>query len=365
MTPPRPLSPQQLDPLGGVTAQAFAWVLTVGAIATSVGVSLIHRVEYHDALLLVAAYTFLALAVLMVLLASSPRRAPFTWRSALAVHLAGLAAVAFEAAAQWGTNVTVRSDWSPLALALLVMAMACFRAAAELFVMAAGSAVVVAAITAAGAAVADVALPPIIYAGLTGGPLLAAGVGAAAFSATAVRRLQRWRAETSELRLAEAERIRFRVRGELRDERLALVESEVGPFLRGVLDAGQVTADDSERARLLGDALRRALVEEADGVWLGDLVSQLHDMDGLAARMDDAQRAVVEAACASLADRRTEATVHRIDHRARVILTWSRGGRGRLGPELQAMMRMVFPGARLRLGVRRIELEFDAAPRLS
>ena len=135
---------------------------------------------------------------------------------------------------------------------------------------------------------------------------------------------------------------------------------EVGPFLRGVLDAGQLTAADAERARLLGDALRRALVEEADGVWLGDLVSELRDPEGLAAHMDDTQRAVVEAACASLAHRRTTATVSRDAGSARFILTWTRGGGGRLGPELQAMMRMVFPGARVHPGARRIELEFDA-----
>ncbi|HTN57092.1 MAG TPA: hypothetical protein VL043_02380 [Protaetiibacter sp.] len=359
MTAVASLSPQQLDPLGGVTAQAFGWVLTAGAIGTSVGVSVVHRAEYRDGLFLAAAYACLAVACLIVVLASSPRRAPFTWRSALAVHLVGLAAVGFEAAAQWGGNVTVRSDWSPLALALLVMAMACFRPAAELLGMAAGSAVVVAAITAAGSAAAGAPLPPVVYGFLTGGPLLAAGVGAAAFSATAVRRLLRWREQTSELRRTEVERIRSRVRSELHDERLALVESEVGPFLRGVLDAGELTSDDAERARTLGDALRRALVEEADGVWLGDVVSELHDADGLVTHMDDTQRAVVEAACASLAHRRTVAIVQRAAGRAHFSLHWSRGGRGRLGPELQALLRIVFPGARVHLGARRLEFEFD------
>ncbi|WP_284297965.1 hypothetical protein [Homoserinibacter gongjuensis] len=160
MTAVTSLSPQQLDPLGGVTAQAFGWALTAGAIGTSVGVSVVHRAEYRDGLFLAAGYVCLAVACLIVVLASSPRRAPFTWRSALAVHLVGLAAVGFEAAAQWGGNVTVRSDWSPLALALLVMAMACFRPAAELLGMAAGSAVVVAAITVAGSAAAGAPLPP-------------------------------------------------------------------------------------------------------------------------------------------------------------------------------------------------------------
>jgi hypothetical protein len=356
----RALSPQQLDPLGGVTAQAFAWIFTVAAIGTSAGVSFVHRDEYLDAALLVLAYACLALACAVVLVASSPRRAPFTWRSALVVDLAGLAAVVLEAAAQWGANVSVRSDWAPLALALLVMAMACFRPARELLVTASVSALVVVAVTVSGTIAADAPLPPAVYAGLTGGPLLAAGVGSAAFSATLVRRLLRWREQTSELRRAEAERIRSRVRAELHDERLALVESEVGPFLRDLLERGELTSDDADRARALSDALRRALVEEADGIWLGGVVTELRDPHGLAARMDDTQRAVVEAACASLADRHTAATLDDSGARARFTLHWSRGGRGRLGPELQAMLRIVFPGARVQLATRRVELEFDA-----
>ncbi len=355
------LSPQQLDPLGGVTAQAFAWIFTLAAVGTTVGLSIVHRDEYRDAAaLLVAAYLCLAIACATVLVGSIPWRAPFSGRSSTVVHLAGLGAVVLEAAAQWGRNESVRSDWAPLALALLVMAMASFRPAVELVSMAAVSAVVVVGVTVAGVAAAGVTLPPAVYAGLTGGPLLAAGVGSAAFSAALVRRLLRWREETREVRGAEAERIRLRVRTELHDERLALVEREVGPFLRGLLERGEAGPDDAERARELGDALRRALVDEADEVWLGGLVDELHDPDALAGLMDDTQRAVVEAACASLGDRRTTATLARTGGRIRLTLQWSGVGHGRIGPDLQAVARIVFPGARLRLAARRVELDFDA-----
>ncbi len=154
-----------------------------------------------------------------------------------------------------------------------------------------------------------------------------------------VRRLTHWRDRTRVLRRAEAERIRSAVRDQLHDERLALVEAEVGPFLRELLERGDVTAADVRRARELGDALRRALVEEADGVWLDDVV--------------------VEAACASLADRRTVATLTRAGSRARLTLRWGDEGRGRLGPEVQALLRIVFPDARVQPAARRLELEFD------
>jgi len=356
---PARTSPQQLDPLAGVTAQAFAWVFTFAAFATSAGLTIVHRVEYHDLGLLLGAFAALAAAGIIVILASSPRRAPFTWRAAVAVHVFCLTAVGLEAAAQWASNAAVRSDWAPLALALLIMATGCFRPALEILGLTAVSASVVAGVTIAGAIVSDATnLPPVIYAGLTAGPILAAGVGAAVFSTTLVRRLQRWRAETGGERLAAVERMRERVRDDLRDERLTMIESEIGPFLRDLLARGETDARTAETARHLADQLRRALVEEADGVWLDGVVGELHDPEGLATRMDETQRAAVEAACTALADRAARATLEAAGRRIRFTLVWDRTGRGRLGPELQAMLRHVFPGASIRPGKRRVELEF-------
>jgi hypothetical protein len=344
----RSLAPQQLDPLGGVTAQVFAWTFTGVAVLTTAGMSIAHRSEYVYPAMLVPAFAGIALACAVLVYASSPRRAPFSRTSAIVVHLAGLLAVVAEALTQWGANISSRSDWAPVVLALFVLAMASFRPAGELVSGSIVSAAVVLVVTYAGVTAAGAPLPPLVYAGLTAGPLLAAGTGAAAFSAVAVRRLSRWRDRTSVLRRAEAERIRSTVREELHSERLELVESEVGPFLRGLLERGDVTADDSRRARELGD-----------GVWLDDLVAELRDPHGLAVRMDDTERAAVEAACASLADRRTVATLERTGSSARLTLRWGHG-RDRLGPEVQAMLRIVFPDARVQPALRLVELEFDA-----
>lgn len=359
MSLPSRISPQQLDPLAGVTAQAFAWVFAVAAFATAAGLTLIHRVEYHELPLLLGAFAVLAVAGTIVILASSPRRAPFTWRAAGAIHLLCLTALVLEAAAQWGTNTAVRSDWGPLTLALLVMATGCFRPAVEILGMAAVSVTVVATVTILGAEASDSMFPPVIYAGLTAGPVLAAAVGAAAFSATLVRRLLTWRESTRDARLAAVERMRLRVRDDLRDERITMIENEIGPFLREVLARGEAVDSTAESARQLADQLRRALVEEADGVWLDGVVAELHDPAGLAARMDGTQRAAVEAACTALADRHARASLERAGRRIRLVLVWDRVGRGRLGPELQAMLRHVFPGARVRPAARLIELEFD------
>jgi len=351
-------TPQQLDPLGGVTAQVFTWIYTVASGGAAVGMSLRHHAEYQHTGLLLAAFACYAASVVVVLRASAPRRSPFGLRSAVCAYLLCLAAVVFESAAQWGNNGAARSDWAPLVLALLLVLMGSFRSAAELLIVTAVGVPVVAALTGANSIASAAPQPPIVYAGLTAGPVLAAGLASAAYSATLVRRLLAWRETTRARRQRAVEQLRARVREDLRDERLTLVEGEVGPFLRGLLARGVVDAGDAERARRLEDALRSALVAEVDGVWLGDLVDVLDDPHCLAGHMDQTQRAALEAACTALAGRRTTASLARVGAGVRCILIWERGGHGRVGPEVQAILRDVFPGARVTPERRRLIVEF-------
>ncbi len=352
-------TPQELDPLAGVTAQLFVWALTSVAFLLAVTLSIIHRAEYDDEALLVLALAAIAGACLVILFASSPRRAPFSYRDAGLLHTLCLIAVLLEAAAQWGTNATVRSDWAPIAYALLVLVTGCYRPAREILVMGVVDAVVVGAITVAGQIAFGATLNPLVYAGLTAGLVLAATVGAATFSHVLVERLLEWREASREARAELAHTLRAEVREQLREERIALVEAEVAPFLRSILEHGGTDGTDSARARALSDALRRELVGEVDGRWLSDLVARLDDPDGLASHLDETQHATIEAACAALADRQLSARLRRTGDRIRFTLAWGRSGSGRIGPELQALIRAAFPGARVRPSSRIIELEFE------
>lgn len=351
-------TPQRLDPLAGVTAQLFVWALTAAAFILAVTLSLIHRAEYHDGPVLVLALAAIAGACLVTIFASSPRRAPFSYTHAGWLHTLCIIAVLLEAAAQWGTNATVRSDWAPIASALLVLVTGCYRPAREILVMGVVDAVVVGAVTVAGQIAYGSELIPLVYAGLTAGLVLGASVGAATFSHVLVQRLVGWREDSREARADLADTLRDEVREQLREERIALVEAEIGPFLRGLLEQGSADAEASERARTLSEALRRELVDEVDGRWLSDLVWRLHDPDDLSSHMDETQHATIEAACAALADRRVTARLSRSGDGIRFTLAWDRVGRGRIGPELQALIRAAFPGALVRPNRRIIAVDF-------
>ncbi|OJX65536.1 MAG: hypothetical protein BGO95_10780 [Micrococcales bacterium 73-13] len=347
-------TPQRLDPLGGVTAQAFAWAFGLGALGTAVVVSATGWAGYQAGWL-IAALLALVAAVGVTLRSSAPRLAPFSIGSVIALHLLGLAAVVLEAIAR--TDTSSGPGWSPAALALLVMVTASFRPATEILVASAASGVVVAVILSLTAA--DPVASRIESAAVGAVPVLSAGAGAAAFSLVLVRRLLAWRDETARSRRAETLRMRAEAREDLRLHRLGVVEHDIQPFLLGVLRSGGVDAVMTEEARRLAGELRVLLAEHRDEVWLSDLVRTFVDPDRLAARMDETQRAAVEALCTALADRAPQATLQRRGARATLALSWG-SGRGALGPELLAMTRHVFPGARITPAAGRIEVDFAA-----
>ncbi|HWL01846.1 MAG TPA: hypothetical protein VNQ52_05665 [Microbacteriaceae bacterium] len=355
MAGPR-VTPQQLDPLGGVTAQAYAWVLGLGALGMALVVSAIQWPATAPGWL-IAAIVPLAGAVAVALWASAPQRAPFTWRSAVLMHVLALCAVWLEAASRWGIDAAPSWGWGPLALALLIIVTGSFRPAIEVAIESLAATIAVFGIAyAAGAASGT---EPIAAATIAAMPVLCVGAGATAYSAVLVRRLLAWREDTSRSRRAEALRLREQAREELRTHRLGLVEREIEPFLRSLLAAGSSDAAAAAEARRLAGELRALLTDQREQAWLSELVGELTDPDRLAARMDETQRAAVEALCAALGRRAPRAVLRRQGARGVLVITWERGP-GRLGPELLAMARHVFPGTRIALTARRIELGFAA-----
>src|SRR5690606_26824886 len=156
-------TPQKLDPLAGVTGQMFVWGISVTSIVIAASLTSIHFAEYNDHRMLVLALVAVAGACVVTVLASAPHRSPFTRADTVLVHMLCLIAVVCEAAAQWGTDATVRSDWGPIAYALLVAVTGCYRPARWVVISSTAGAAVVAAVTIAGQLAYGSGLPPVVY----------------------------------------------------------------------------------------------------------------------------------------------------------------------------------------------------------
>jgi hypothetical protein len=292
-------TPQQLDPLGGITARLI--VIVAGTLAVVVAIVMtaagIEQVSYP-------AFEFAALVVLVATVGyfmrfTSPYRAPFTRRSLVIVFTGGLLAVVLNAAGQWGTNTMVRDDWGPTAIAIVIVCLGSYRTAREILTGSVIAAVIVGAVAALESGSLTTPVPIGVYSVVAASPVLATGIAAAAFSRTLVRFLTDWRAGLTPAVVPPASPVVASA-----TSHLGYLEREVIPFLETVAGNGGIGPDDGPRARVLSRELRVLMVLDAEQSWAAQLVDTLHDPEGLARQLDPAQRGCLRSIAANVRNSR-------------------------------------------------------------
>lgn len=288
------LCPQQLEPLGGVSARAVVQFAVGVAVVIALVLSLSSIDQLASPLLEVGAFACVGLAGWWLIRASSPFRAPLRRRSHVIVSLFLLAAVLLNSLAQLGTNDYLRDDWGPLAMGIVLLAIGAYRPAREVLAFSIVSSMLIGALAAARADDFAYSAPPLVFALLAAAPVLGAGAGSAAFSASLVRALLAWREQAAALPAVTADAVDAPV------AHRGLVEREVEPFLQRIAEAGSVTPADSERARALSNKLRALLVIDAERSWAADLAPRVIDPGLLATAMSSDQRSCLRALLAHI-----------------------------------------------------------------
>ena len=296
-TEPR-ATPQRLDPLGGLTAQYFTWSVVIIAYAVAVTQVVRHA---HD----VQSPTLEAIALLCVIAAggavvdgAAARRFPFSARRHAFLHVLGVSAVAFDLASR-APGAGGSAAWGAVCLAILLMTIGSYRPGLEIVLMTTASSLAVAALVvgfAAGLTPAQVT----VFALARAAPIVAVGVGAAAFSTVLVARLTQWQNGAAERAAVARATVREELLAEVSHARHELLEHRAAPFLQDVLDRGVVTPADAARARGLATSLRRTMVAEAARSWLVELADTVDDPHKLAERMSSQQRMALGALISEL-----------------------------------------------------------------
>ena len=287
-------SPQELDPLGGLTARLLVFsacaLVPVLAIATTLGAT--HEVS--NPLFSILALLAIVVACAYYVRATSPFRAPFSIGSHAVVCLLALLAVALDALGQAGSNSLVRDDWAPIAIAALTVTLGSYRPPWEILVCGVVTAAGVAVIVFAGASsyVADV--PPAYFAALAAMPVLAAALAAAAISRSLVVDLRAWRREGSTPDDIDAAEPGLVLESTVAKHR-ALAEQGALPFLQSIVDAAEITEADAAHARDLSRELRALMILDNQQSWVTRLVTGVDDPHRLSDGMDPDQRGCLRA----------------------------------------------------------------------
>jgi hypothetical protein len=290
-------TPQLLDPLGGLTARYFTRLIAAITAFVALARLLTSLDTVQSWSFQLAALGLLLLAIIFVLDGASPKRFPFGARRHATVHLFGIGAVVFDVASR-DAGEGLPGIWAPTCLAILIVMMGSFRPSGEIIALATGSAAAIAVICWLHEdGFTDETIPLLIG---RSWPVLAIGLGAAAFSRTLVSRLESWRDDRLARAAAERDAVREALMPEVIQQRQDLVEYRVDPFLRRILAEGILTPTDAARARGLASAMRRSMLFDANSSWLSGLVDVIEDDDRLAGGMTIRQRTALSALLAEL-----------------------------------------------------------------
>lgn len=305
---------QQLDPVGSLATRVFTIALSAGAF--SYGAVQLARSgnQVTSPLLAGLAIILLGAAALTTTFASSPRRAPFTARTHLVVHILALGSIALSAASQWGTNTRIQDDFGPVSLGMLVAAMGVYRPARELASFGALAAVFIGFITLLQVPGLETNAPPaaVVLVGIA--PMVALSFGSAAYSSRLVTELDTWQHSTSQVLAAATSRLTGGIEQSVRHERIRILDRDAFPFLNEILRKESVTENDRAQARSIADSIRTLMVAEADQTWLevavndhgiaaDDIYHSVSDTEGRANRMTTGQRTALRAFLVALRER--------------------------------------------------------------
>ncbi|ROP78360.1 hypothetical protein EDF18_1008 [Frigoribacterium sp. PhB107] len=266
-------SPQQVDPLGALSSRPVTALAAVAAVVYATASTVLTRDEIVMPAAAVGALAALVAAGVVLVLASSPLRAPLTrWSVAGVVALGALAAV-LAAVASAGHNSMVRDDWASLAVGLLLVGLAPYRPALDLVAAGLASAVVLTAIVLVEREAFLTDVPVLVFVVVAVTPVLALSLAGASFSAAFTTLVERWIAGASSARQASADEFRSSVARSVQQDRVTILNRDVAPFFGEVVAAGVVTEADVERARRISADLRSTMVAEADRSWLEQVLA--------------------------------------------------------------------------------------------
>lgn len=303
---------QQRDPLAALVGRPTGHFAAVGIPVFAAAMTWANRESIVSPVLAAVSLALLVAAGIVLVVLSSPLRAPFTARSLVAVLSLSLLALCASALSMGHNDVALRDDWGAPSVGLFLLALAPYRPARDLVVAGVLSALLVGVVALVQAEYFVEALPPVAFVVVAATPVLAMSLAAASFSQVLVRGLDRWSARARMAFTAMSDEQGRTIARSVQQDSVTVLNRDVVPFLTALRDSGTVTGDTRERARMLADVVRAAMVADVDRSWLDGVLEgvvpqpatggrmALSDPDSLADGMSADERTALRALIVAL-----------------------------------------------------------------
>ena len=311
---------QQLDPAGTTAVRSFSVIVVVGAFVFAVVMTALARPQPAELPFALGALLAIGASAAIVIVQTSPYRAPFRGRSLAVAWGLGLAATYLSAAASWGVDDFVQDDWGPIVLGLLFIAVGPYRPAREVAMTGVASAIFVGFLALLEAPKFATPAPPLAFVVIAVTPMLAMCFGGVAYSLGVINAIDAWQRRARTASRGVIAEMRDGIARSVQQDRVTILGQDVIPFFVELLARDELTDADRARAAAIATDIRGVMVTEADRSWLETLVEAtgldlagspgaaqliVDDPEGLADSMSTEQRTAIRALLVALGQVRT------------------------------------------------------------
>jgi hypothetical protein len=222
---------------------------------------------------MVVALLVLLLACVLLVRASDAARTEFSASThTLVVALACLAGL-FSAAAQWQGNNFLRDDWGQLSLGIVLLAASPYRPVRDLVIAGVVGSGFVGVLALCQSTELPAPMSPVSFAIIAAVPVLALSLAGAAYAHAVVQTGPR-AVPAGRGRAGTTFATTLRAGAEL-PVRTELLDKNIEPFLRRIVDGGTISSQDASDAEHVAESMRQVMVAEANRSWLSTVVATL------------------------------------------------------------------------------------------
>jgi hypothetical protein len=265
-------------------ATAASRPLTVIASGTSLLVAAFLTAAHPGDLarpdLMFLAFVFLGATCIVLVHSSNELRNSFTATEHILAVVLSWAAALLSALAQWPGNEFLRDDWGPYVIALTLVATSPYRSLGSLVVALVASTAFVSGLAVLQSSLMATTLPMTVFALLAAAPVvLLASAGIAYARVGVCEYVGADRDYTGELASGDPVEVTEHER------RVMLLAGEVAPLFSWVVQRGNISAHDIERAGEISAAVRATMVHSANRSWIATATAEaVENAQALSAR---------------------------------------------------------------------------------
>lgn len=291
----------QLNPIGTGGSWELSVVLGLATWSYAVFSSLVGQASTTNQGQMILAIVLMTFAVVLNMVASSPRTRPYRRYDFVLVVSLGLGAALLQGSASFGGLASIATGWGPLALAGILAAASSFRPQVDQLTAGLAAALLISVQKTWEALYAGSPFGPVYFVVTAIAPIVIITIGQSAHTGYAIRLLRSWRLGIEEG--ADLKRP-FTRAGEARkigQDFLTEFASDIEPLFNRILFSGRITETDSHQAAKTAEHVRRRLVLISEQTWLERLPVKVEDPDCVAEKCDVSARAAITALLSSLA----------------------------------------------------------------